>query len=120
MFGSLPTLFFNRAQVAGGARRPKNTPVEIIEKLNSVKTLRGITAPRVLRLVVTLRAKKCKNSSFARHYDQIRFRFRTASVSSRLPRCKTNDRETFAPTPDEGWAVYDGIIDAGILAVLPN
>src|SRR5271168_778232 len=43
-----------------------------------VKTLRGIAAPRILRLVVTLRAKKCKNSSFARHYDQIRFRFRTA------------------------------------------
>src|SRR5271167_2815214 len=43
-----------------------------------VKTLFGITAPRILRLVVTLRAKKCKNSSFARHYDQFRFRFRTA------------------------------------------
>ena len=43
-----------------------------------VKTLRGITAPRILRLVVALRAKKSKNSSFARHYDQIRFRFHTA------------------------------------------
>src|SRR5258705_8371420 len=43
-----------------------------------VKTLRGITAPRILRLVVALRAKKRKNSSFARHYDQIRFRFHTA------------------------------------------
>jgi hypothetical protein len=44
-----------------------------------VKTLRGISAPRILRLVVTLRAKKCK---FARHYDQIRFCFRTASAIS--------------------------------------
>jgi hypothetical protein len=40
-----------------------------------VKTLRGIPAPRILRLVVTLRAKKCKNSSAARHYDQISFSF---------------------------------------------
>jgi hypothetical protein len=47
-----------------------------------VKTLRGITAPKILRLVVTLRAKKCKNSSFALHYDQIRFRFRTAKTPS--------------------------------------
>jgi hypothetical protein len=30
-----------------------------------VKTLRGITAPGILRLVVTLRAKKCKNTSSA-------------------------------------------------------
>src|SRR5262249_35849021 len=43
-----------------------------------VKTLRGMTA--ILRLVATLRAKKCKNSSFARHYDQIRFRFCTAKI----------------------------------------
>jgi hypothetical protein len=49
-----------------------------------VKTLRGIPAPRILRLVVTLRAKKRKNSSDARHYDQISFRFRTAWVSQRL------------------------------------
>jgi class 3 adenylate cyclase len=43
-----------------------------------VKTLRGITAPGILRLVVTLRAKKCKNSSSAQRYNQIRFRFHTA------------------------------------------
>jgi hypothetical protein len=50
-----------------------------------VKTLRGITAPRILRLMVTLRAKKRKNSSFARHYDQIRFRFHTAwAISGHL------------------------------------
>src|ERR1700680_1886492 len=40
-----------------------------------VKTQRGITAPRILRLVVALRAEKRTNSSFAWHYDQIRFRF---------------------------------------------
>jgi hypothetical protein len=39
-----------------------------------VKTLHGITAPAILRLVVTLRAKKCKNSSSAQRYNQIRFR----------------------------------------------
>jgi hypothetical protein len=39
-----------------------------------VKTLRGITAPGILRLVVTLRAKKCT----AQRYNQIRFRFHTA------------------------------------------
>ena len=45
-----------------------------------VKTLRGITAPGILSSVVVRRAKKCKNLSFARHYDQIRFRFRTAKT----------------------------------------
>jgi hypothetical protein len=49
-----------------------------------VKTLRGITAPGILRLVVTLRAKKRKNSSSARRYDQIRFRFHTAWVKTCL------------------------------------
>jgi hypothetical protein len=43
-----------------------------------VKTLRGINAPGILRLVVTLSAKKRKNSSSARCHDQIRFRFHTA------------------------------------------
>jgi hypothetical protein len=55
-----------------------------------VKTLRGITAPGILRLVVTLRApgilrlvvtpraKKCKNPFSAQRYNQIRFRFHTA------------------------------------------
>jgi hypothetical protein len=55
----------------------------------SVKTLRGITAPRILRLVVTLTAKKRKNSSSARCCDQIRFRFHTAA----------SRRETGAPPP---------------------
>jgi putative ABC transport system substrate-binding protein len=40
----------------------------------------GITAPGILRLVVTLREKKRKNSSSARRYDQIRSRFHTAWV----------------------------------------
>ena len=46
--------------------------------LGCVKTLRGMTAPGILRLVVTFRAKKCRNLSSAQHYDQIRFRFYTA------------------------------------------
>ena len=40
-----------------------------------VKTLRGITAPGIFGPMVMRRAKKCKNLSSARHYDQIRFRF---------------------------------------------
>jgi len=47
-----------------------------------VKTLCGMTAPGISRLVVTLRAKRRKNSSSARRYDQIRFRFRTAWVDT--------------------------------------
>src|SRR6516165_10901820 len=48
-----------------------------------VKTLRGMTAPGMLRLAVTFRAKKCRNLSSAQHYDQIRFRFYTAWVKTR-------------------------------------
>ena len=48
-----------------------------------VKTLRGITAPGILGPTVMRRAKKRKNLSSARHYDQIRFRFRTAKARSR-------------------------------------
>jgi len=40
-----------------------------------VKTLCGITAPGIFGPMVMRRAKKCKNLSSARHYDQIRFRF---------------------------------------------
>jgi hypothetical protein len=58
-----------RASEAG--RSDENDP-------GCVKTLRGMTAPGILRLVVTFRAKKRKNLSSARHYDQISFRFRTA------------------------------------------
>ena len=58
-----------------------------------VKTLRGITAPGILSPMIMRRAKRRKNSSSARHYDQIRFRFRTAKTHKRrrelatLPSC---------------------------------
>ena len=42
-----------------------------------VKTLSGITAPEILGSTVMRRAKKPKNLSSARHYDQIGFRFHT-------------------------------------------
>ena len=45
-----------------------------------MKTLRGITAPGILGYTVMRRVKKRKNLSSARHYDQIRFRFRTAKT----------------------------------------
>src|SRR5262249_47560394 len=45
-----------------------------------VKTLRGITAPGILSPLVMRRAKKRKNLSSARHYDQIRFRFHTTKT----------------------------------------
>ena len=45
-----------------------------------VKTPGGITAPGILGSTVMRRAKKRKNLSSARHYDQIRFRFHTAKT----------------------------------------
>jgi hypothetical protein len=45
-----------------------------------VKTLGGITAPGILGPTVMRRAKKRKNLSSARHYDQIRFRFHTTKT----------------------------------------
>ena len=50
-----------------------------------VKTLRGITAPGILGSTVMRRAKKRKNLSSARHYDQIRFRFHTAKTQTGHP-----------------------------------
>jgi hypothetical protein len=50
-----------------------------------VKTLRGIIAPGILSSVVMRRAKKRKNLSSVRHYDQIRFRFRTTKTLNRHP-----------------------------------
>jgi hypothetical protein len=71
----------NDACPLSGAHRKTFARSELYRfDLACVKTLRGMTAPEILRLVVTLRAKKCKNSPFARHYDQIRFRFRTAKT----------------------------------------
>src|SRR5436305_7122253 len=48
-----------------------------------VKTLRGIIAPGILGPMVMRRAKKRKNLSSARHYDQIRFRFYTTKTHLR-------------------------------------
>ncbi len=45
-----------------------------------VKTLGGMTAPGILGSTVMRRAKKRKNLSSARHYDQIRFRFHSAKI----------------------------------------
>src|SRR5215831_20464989 len=50
-----------------------------------VKTLRGITAPGIFGPMVMRRAKKRKNLSSARHYDQIRFRFHTWGNSGLKP-----------------------------------
>src|ERR1700723_1441500 len=55
-----------------------------------VKTLGGITAPEILGSTVMRRAKKRKNLSSARHYDQIRFCFHTT---------KTHNRRCFARLP---------------------
>jgi len=51
-----------------------------------VKTLHGITAPGILSPMVRPRAKKRKNLSSARRYDQIRFRFRTTKTHSVIGR----------------------------------
>ena len=69
--------------------------------LGCVKTLRGMTAPGILRLVVTFRAKKCRNLSSAQHYDQIRFRFYTAWVKTRIPPI-LGLCQLLPPTPDIG------------------
>jgi len=68
----------------GASHRSKNRPPTSDLGLGCVKTLRGMTAPGILRLVVTFRAKKCRNLSSAQHYDQIRFRFYTAWVKNRM------------------------------------
>jgi hypothetical protein len=52
-----------------------------------VKTLRGKTAPGILGLMFTLRAKKRNNSSSARRHDQIRFR----RFKSEVQRCSIDD-----------------------------
>ena len=62
-----------------GALRPRlQRSGEAVHDPGCVKTRRGITTPGILSAVVMRRAKKHKNSSSARHYDQIRFRFHTA------------------------------------------
>ena len=69
------------------ARRDRSRPQEAPRQEASVaidpgcvKTLRGITAPGILGSTVMRRAKKRKNLSSARHYDQIRFRFHTTKT----------------------------------------
>ncbi len=47
--------------------------------------LRGIIAPGILGSTVMRRAKKRKNLSSARHYDQIRFRFHMTKTQSCRP-----------------------------------
>ena len=48
-----------------------------------VKTLRGTTTSEISGPMVMRRPKKRKNLSSARHYDQIRFRFRTGKTLNR-------------------------------------
>ena len=67
-----------RMSVAPRKRQLATKVRRVVKGPGRVKTLHGITAPAILRLVVTLRAKKCKNSSSAQRYNQIRFRFHTA------------------------------------------
>ena len=70
-----------------GVKRTRVNGVKIdVNDPGCVKTLRGITAPGILGYTVTLRAKKRKNLSCARHYDQIRFRFHTAKTRRKLAR----------------------------------
>ena len=58
-----------------------SVPTELVAiDLGCVKTLRGITAPGILGSTVMRRAKKRKNLSSARRYDQIRFRFHTTKT----------------------------------------
>ena len=71
-----------------------------------VKTLRGIIAPGILGSTVMRRAKKRKNLSSARHYDQIRFRFHTA---------KTHKRHETRETSGKGGA-FGGFIHSLLLS----
>src|ERR1700732_701492 len=63
-------------RASGAGRSDENDP-------GCVKTLRGITAPGILGPLVMRRAKKRKNLSSARHYDQIRLRFHTTKTHLR-------------------------------------
>jgi hypothetical protein len=66
-----------------------------------VKTLRGIIAPGILGSVVMWRAKKRKNLSSARHYDQIRFRFRTTKTHVGSGVCSAAGETMMINTPRE-------------------
>src|SRR5437868_8800218 len=67
-----------------------------------VKTLRGIIAPGIFGPMVMRRAKKRKNLSSARHYDQIRFRFYTTKILS-----GPDLSETIYEAPAEGSYRHD-------------
>ena len=75
----------SRSRAADGLGRSHSDP-------GCVETLRGISAPGILSPVVTRRARKRKNLSSARHYDQIRFRFRTAKTQCRSRGPLTSER----------------------------
>ena len=68
------------------ALRPNQISFSHGQDPGCVKTLRGITAPGILGSMVMRRAKKRKNLSSARRYDQIRFRFHTAKTRCRRRR----------------------------------
>jgi hypothetical protein len=72
---------------SGESCRRRGHAVVSLTDPGCVKTRRGIATPGILSPVVTRRAEKSKNSSSARHYDQIRFRFRTAWTQSRHRLC---------------------------------
>jgi hypothetical protein len=73
--------FGGAADMAEHAAGP--VPVEIDP--GCVKTLRGIIAPGILGSTVMRRARKRKNLSSVRHYDQMRFRFHTTKTHCRSP-----------------------------------
>ena len=75
-----------------------------------VKTLGGITAPGILGSTVMRRAKKRKNLSSARHYDQIRFRFHTSFAARQQYVCNRGQSgngwhalKTSLMTPNGHW-----------------
>ena len=63
------------------SRQGKTGITSIANDPGCVKTLRGITAPGILGPMIMRRLKKRKN--FARHYNQIRFRFDRAKTHTR-------------------------------------
>ena len=85
-------IFFCSSHYRGPHREPDSRSRSMAQLgiTPCVKTLRGITAPGFLGPTVMRRAKKRKNLSSARHYDQIRFRFHTAKTQHRHSRGTTN------------------------------
>src|SRR5579859_5180907 len=69
---------------AVGANQTRRDGTIDVNDPGCVKTLSCITAPGILGSTVMRRAKKRKNLSSARHYDQIRFRFHTTKTHTGL------------------------------------